>query len=141
MPGLNRWQGIGNLGGDPEMRFTQNGSAVANLSVAINRKWTDANGQQHEEVEWVRIVAWNKLAELVGQYLAKGRQIYAEGRLQTRKYTDRDGVERWATEVVANKILFLSGGTGERSEYGGQAPASGASSGNGGIDADDLPFE
>lgn len=146
MASLNKVQIIGNLGADPEMRFTANGRSVANFNVACTRRFTTRDGEQREDTEWVRIVCWERLAELAGQYLSKGRSVYVEGRLQTRQWEDREGNSRWTTEVVANDIQFLgsrggggdgdwSGGGGGRGGYdqGGPPPA--------GMDADDLPFE
>jgi single-strand DNA-binding protein len=110
---MNRWLGIGNLGRDPEVRFTQGKQAVANFSIAINEKWTDKDGKKNERTEWVRIVVWGKLAELCGEYLTKGRQVGVEGRLQTREY-EKDGETRYATEIVADRVDFLGGGKGEK---------------------------
>lgn len=105
---LNRWQGIGNLGGDPDIRFTQSGAAVASFSIACNEKWKDKDsGEDKERVEWVRLSAFGRQAEIAGEYLKKGNQIYAEGRLQTRKWTDNDGIERYTTEVVVSRFLML----------------------------------
>ena len=138
MAGLNKVMLIGNLGADPELRFTQNGTAVANFRIACSRSFTNRDGQRTEQTEWVTIVAWRGLAENVGQYLSKGRSVYVEGRLQTRQWEDRDGNNRYTTEVVANDIQFLSGrgggGGGDGDDWGGgPSPA--------GMDADDLPFE
>jgi single-strand DNA-binding protein len=106
---LNKVQVIGRLGADPEMRYTADGAAVTTFSVAAGRQWTDAGGQRRDETEWFKVVAWNKLAEVCNQYLAKGARVYVEGRLQTRKYTDRDGNERTAVEVVAADMIMLDG--------------------------------
>ena len=142
MASLNKVQIIGNLGADPEMRFTANGRSVANFNVACSRRFTTRDGEQREDTEWVRVVCWERLAELAGQYLSKGRSVYVEGRLQTRQWEDRDGNSRWTTEVVANDIQFLGsrgGGRGDGDDdwsgggRGGPPPA--------GMDADDLPFE
>jgi single-strand DNA-binding protein len=105
---LNKVQIIGRLGGDPEMRYLASGAAVTNFSVASGRSWKDRDGAAHEETEWFRVVAWEKLGEICNQYLTKGMRVYIEGRLQTRKYTDRDGIERYATEVVAQDMIMLS---------------------------------
>jgi single-strand DNA-binding protein len=104
---LNRVQVIGRLGRDPEMRYTTDGTAVTTFSVAAGRQWKGRDGEQQEETEWFKVVAWNKLAEVCNQYLAKGARVYVEGRLQTRKYTDRDGVERYAVEVVCSDMIML----------------------------------
>lgn len=105
---------VARLGSDPEIRYTPSGAPVANFSVATNEKWTSKDGEKNERTEWHRIVAWNKLAEICGEYLSKGRQVYIEGKLQTRKWEDRDGNTRYTTEVVAREIVFLGGG-GEKS--------------------------
>lgn len=107
--GVNKVILIGNLGADPEVRFTPSGQAVANFRIATSESWTDKNNQKQERVEWHRIVVWGKLGELCGQYLAKGRQCYVEGRLQTREWTDKEGKKNYTTEVVANSVTFLGG--------------------------------
>src|SRR5689334_6716630 len=99
--GVNKVILIGNLGQDPELRYTPGGAAVANLRIATNEAWTDKNGQKQERTEWHSVVMWGKQAEIVKQYLAKGRQIYIEGRLQTRSWQDKEGNKRYSTEVVA----------------------------------------
>ena len=101
---------VGRLGADPEVRYTQKGTPVANMRMATNRNYTDSSGEKREETEWHRIVVFGNQAEACGQYLSKGRQIYVEGRLQTREWTDNDGRDRYTTEVVANNVQFLSGG-------------------------------
>jgi len=99
---------LGNLGRDPEVRYTSGGQAVANFSVATSESWTDkATGNKNERTEWHRIVVWGKVAELCGQYLAKGRKVYVEGRLQTRDWTDKEGKKNYTTEIVANQVVFL----------------------------------
>ncbi|MEI7646472.1 MAG: single-stranded DNA-binding protein [Chloroflexales bacterium] len=105
---LNKVQMTGHLGGDPEMRYTSTGSAVTTFRVASNRTWKDKEGTQHDDTEWFRIVAWDKLGEICNQYLTKGMRVYVEGRLQTRKYTDRDGIERYSSEVVAQDMIMLT---------------------------------
>lgn len=107
MAGLNKVMLIGNLGADPEMRYTANGTAVTNFNVAVNRNWTGPDGERKEETEWFTVVCWNKLAETVSQYLQKGRRAYVEGRLQTRSWEGQDGQKRYKTEVIANTVLFL----------------------------------
>ena len=145
MGSLNKVQIIGNLGADPEMRFTASGQAVATFNVAVNRRYQTRDGERREETEWVRCVAWARLAETTSQYLTKGSQVYLEGRLQTRQWEDREGQRRYTTEVVANDVQFLdrrgSGGGGSDGSF--DAPAAGAADGPGGpdIDPDDLPFE
>jgi single-strand DNA-binding protein len=110
---LNKVQLTGHLGADPEMRYTAQGSAVTTFRVACNRTWKDRDGNQHEDTEWFRIVAWDKLGEICNQYLTKGTRVYIEGRLQTRKWTDREGQERYTSEVVAQDMIILSA-RGER---------------------------
>jgi len=105
--GLNKIQIIGRLGRDPEMRYTSQGTPVTNFSVATGGKWTDRNGNERDDTEWFRVEAWDRLGETCNEYLAKGREVYVEGRIKTRRYTDRDGNERTAVEVVANNILFI----------------------------------
>ena len=115
--GLNKVQIIGNLGRDPEMRFTPSGAAVTNFTVAVNRNRRGPDGNNVEETEWFRIVAWEKLAETCDKYLRKGNSVYIEGRLQSRKYTDKDGIERTSVEIVANEMIML-GGRGEGGDMG-----------------------
>ncbi len=151
MAGINKVILIGNLGRDPEVRFTQGGQAVANFSVATTETWTDkSSGQKQEKTEWHRIVVWGKQAENCGQYLKKGRQAYIEGRLQTREWTDKEGKKNYTTEVVANTVQFLGGGGGggrPADEGGGYSPRNdGPPSGGPPEDfgapppADDIPF-
>src|SRR5687768_15348063 len=104
--GLNKVMVIGNLGKDPDMRYTANGSAVTTFTVAVNRSYAGDNGRK-DETEWFTVVTWNKLAELLGQHLHKGRKVYVEGRLSTRSWDGPDGQKRYRTEVVANQVLFL----------------------------------
>ncbi len=107
MAGLNKVMLIGNLGADPEMRYTANGNAVTTFNVAVNRNWTSPEGERKEETEWFTVVTWNKLAETCSQFLQKGRRAYVEGRLQTRSWEAPDGQRRYRTEVIANTVLFL----------------------------------
>ena len=106
MGSLNRCQFIGNLGSDPELKHTPSGKAVANFSLACNESFKDASGTKQERVEWVRCTAWDKTAELAAKFLSKGRQVYVEGRMQTRKY-EKDGVEKFSTEIVVSNVVFL----------------------------------
>ena len=101
---------IGNLGRDPEVRFTPNGRAMAKLAVATSERWTDQQGQRQERTEWHNVVVWGKQAETCGQYLAKGRQVFVEGSIRSRSYDDKDGNKRYITEVVARAVRFLGGG-------------------------------
>jgi single-strand DNA-binding protein len=105
--GLNKAILIGNLGRDPEVRYTPSGVAVANFSIATSESWTNKDGQKETRTEWHRIVAFARLAEICGEYLAKGKQVYIEGRLQTRDWEDQNGVKRYTTEIVANQMLML----------------------------------
>ncbi|MGE5048426.1 MAG: single-stranded DNA-binding protein [Deltaproteobacteria bacterium] len=119
---------VGNLGRDPEVRYTPSGQAVANFTVATNEAWTDKAGQKQERTEWHRVVVWGKAAENCGEYLSKGRQVYVEGRLQTREWTNKEGAKQYTTEVVANPVggvVFLAGGGqgGGRGARAGGAPA------------------
>ncbi len=107
MAGLNKVMIIGNLGADPEMRYTANGNAVTTFRLAVNRTWTGPDGERQEETEWFSVVTWNKLAETCSQFLQKGRRAYVEGRLQTRSWEGPDGQRRFRTEVIANTVLFL----------------------------------
>mgnify|MGYP000392148239 CR=1 FL=1 len=145
---------VGRLGSDPEVRSTQSGTSVANMSLATNRYWKDQSGQRQEETEWHRVVVFGRLAETCGEYLSKGRQIYVEGRLQTNEWEDRDGVERRTTEIVANNVQFLSGGDqggGGGGGFGGPPPQEPSGPQGGGqpesgddfdqsFDDDDIPF-
>src|SRR5262245_61103785 len=104
---LNKVQLTGRLGADPEMRFTPQGHAVTTFRVASNRSWRSSDGETHEDTEWFRVVAWNKLAEICNQFLAKGARVYVEGRLQTRQWQDHEGQMRYSTEVIANDMIIL----------------------------------
>ena len=138
---------VGNLGKDPEVRFTPNGKAVAKFPVATTEKWTDQQGQRQERTEWHNIVVWGKQAENCGQYLAKGRQVFIEGSIRSRSYDDKDGNKRYITEVVARDVRFLGGGGG-RGAAGAAAGGGGAESGVslppgedvGPSEDDDIPF-
>lgn len=118
--GINKVIILGNLGGDPEVKYMPNGDAVANITVATSETWKDkGTGQQQERTEWHRIVAFRKLAEIMGEYLRKGSQVYIEGKLQTRKWQDQNGQDRWTTEIVAEDMQML-GGRGNGGQQGGQ---------------------
>ena len=114
MASVNKVILIGNLGSDPEVKYTPSGSAVANFNIATNESWTSKDGKKEERTEWHKIVVWNKLAELCGEYLSKGRPVYIEGRLQTREWNDKDGNKRYTTEIVAQTIQFLGSPMGDR---------------------------
>jgi single-strand DNA-binding protein len=107
MAGLNKVMVIGNLGADPEMRYTADGNALTSFRVAASRNYTTPDGERREETEWFSIVAWRKLAEQCSQFLQKGRRVYVEGRLRTRSWDTPDGQKRYRTEVVADRVLFL----------------------------------
>lgn len=118
--GINKVILVGNLGKDPEIRYTASGSAIANITIATTDSWRDKqSGEKQEKTEWHRVVFFNRLAEIVGEYLKKGSQVYVEGRLQTRKWQDQSGQDRYTTEVVANEMQMLGGRGGGP---GGQAP-------------------
>lgn len=111
--GLNKVMLIGNLGADPEMRYTPAGRAMTTFRLAVNRTWKDpTSGEQQQDTQWVRVVAWAQLAEICGRYLSKGRQVYVEGRLQTRSWETPDGIRRYMTEVVAQDVILLDRGGG-----------------------------
>ena len=142
---------VGNLGRDPEVRSTPSGQPVASFTLATSRRWKDKSGQRQEQTEWHQIVCWGRQAEVAGQYLTKGKQIYVEGRLQTRQWDDKDGNKRYTTEIKADRITLLGGGGGgggaargaSMDRGGGAAPQAG-----GGHDEppmepitdDDIPF-
>ena len=123
--GVNRVIIVGNLGNDPEVRYTQSGTAIANISVATSEAWTDkASGEKKELTEWHRCVAYRRLAEIMGEYLRKGSKVYLEGRLQTRKWQDNDGNDKYTTEIVVNEMQMLDGRDGGQQ---GSHPAQGQS--------------
>ena len=105
--GVNKAILIGNLGSDPEVKYTPSGVPVANVSLATNESWTDRNGERQERTEWHRLVFWRKLAEIVGQYLRKGSKVYVEGRIETRSWDDQNGQKRYTTEIVVNDMQML----------------------------------
>lgn len=131
--GVNKVILIGNLGKDPELRYTQGGTAVCQLSVATTRTYSNKNNERVDETEWHRVVVWSKQAEHCGQYLTKGRQVYVEGRLQTRSWDDRDGNKRYTTEIIAETVQFLGGrGEGGGGGGGGGGRGEGGAGGGGG---------
>jgi len=116
--GVNKAILIGNLGNDPDMRYTASGAAVANISIATAESWRDKeSGEQQERTEWHRVVAFGRLAEIIGEYLRKGSQVYIEGRIQTRKWQDKEGQDRYTTEIVANELQMLGGKGGGSANY------------------------
>ncbi len=131
---------IGNLGADPEIRYTQSGTPVATFRIATTERWKDQEGQMQEQTEWHRIVAWRRLAEICGEYLNKGSRVYIEGKLRTRKWQDQNGNDRWTTEIEAREMKMLTPRGG--SEYGG---TSGSGFGDSSFQepppvGDDVPF-
>jgi len=138
MAGVNKVIIVGNLGNDPEVRYSGNGAAIANISVATSESWKDKNtGEQQERTEWHRIVGFNRLGEIMGEYLQKGSKVYIEGKLQTRKWQDQSGQDRYTTEIVASEMQMLdSRGNdsqgGQQSLTPRQSPQSGGHAGAGG---------
>ena len=133
--GLNKVMLIGNLGADPEMRYTPSGKAVTTFRIAVNRTWRDGSGEQQQDTQWFRIVTWTQLAEICNRYLSKGRQCFVEGRLQTRSWEGQDGARRYTTEVVAREVLLL----GSRGEAAA-GPPMGEPPPETGLEEDTLPF-
>jgi single-strand DNA-binding protein len=139
MASVNKVILIGNLGRDPETRYTTGGDAICNLNIATSEQWKDKSGEKQERTEWHRVVLFGRQAEIAGEYLKKGRSVYIEGRLQTRKYTDKDGVEKYSTEIVGDRMQLLGsreGGSGGGdvdfgSGAGGGSRSGGAGSGGG----------
>lgn len=153
MASLNKVMLIGNLGRDPEIRYMPSGDAIATLNLATTDNWKDKGGEKQERTEWHRVVMFGKQAEIAGEYLKKGSQIYIEGRLQTRKWTDKSNVERYTTEIVADRMQMLGGRSGssgggsyepptdQGSDYPGNPSAKPAASNTGFDDMeDDIPF-
>ena len=161
MASVNKVILLGNLGRDPETRYTTGGDAVTNLNIATSEQWKDKSGEKQERTEWHRVVLFGRQAEVAGEYLKKGRSVYIEGRLQTRKYTDKDGVEKYSTEIVADRMQLLGGrdgpgggggdvdfpassgggGSSRRETTGGGAKGGGASGKKNPDDFDDdIPF-
>ena len=146
--GINKVILVGNLGADPETRYMPSGSAVTNLSVATSESWKDKQtGEQTERTEWHKVVMFDRLAEVAAEYLRKGSQVYIEGKLQTRKWQDRDGNDRWTTEIRANEMQMLGvrGGSGGGGSFGGAPPQQGGGSSTPPKSApddfdDDIPF-
>ena len=146
---LNKCMIIGNLGRDPEMRYTAGGQAVTQFTVAVNRNFRGQNGDWQEETEWFRVVAWGPLAERTAEYLRKGRKVYVEGRLQTRQWEDREGQKRYTTELIAQTVTALDARpreeegaepAGARPAPRREAPAAPEGGEDGYADLDDLPF-
>src|SRR5512138_1164175 len=135
MASLNKVMLIGNLGKDPEVRYTASGTAVASFSLATSDRIKNKNGEWEDRTEWHNITLWGRLAEIAGEYLAKGKSVYIEGRLQTRKWQDRDGKDRYTTEVVGDRMQMLSG----KGEGGGRPPG-GRFEGSDGPSSEEPPF-
>lgn len=135
---LNKVQLIGNLGKDPELKYTPSGVAVATFSIATSESWKDQDGNQQEKTEWHNIVAWRKLAEICGEYLKKGKKVYIEGKMQTRNY-EKDGIKRYVTEIVADQLIMLDGGGGGKGA-GNQSSSEAAPAHSDAPKDDDLPF-
>lgn len=156
MAGVNKVILIGNLGADPEIKYTQGNVPVANLRVATSERWQDrSSGEWQEKTEWHRVVAWRGLAERAERFLAKGKQVYIEGRLETRKWQDRDGNDRYTTEIIARTLMILGRREEGEAEAGGSRSTAGQGAGRAGdddtfnpppmeqsgpVDDDDLPF-
>ena len=146
MASVNKVTIVGNLGRDPETRYMPSGDAMTNIAVATTDKWKDkATGEQKEANEWHRISCFGKLAEIAGQYLKKGSQVYVEGKLRTRKWTDKDGIEKYTTEIIADSMQMLGArmsGSGEESSGRSKPAESPSSSVASALDAmdDDIPF-
>ena len=125
---LNQCNFIGNLGGDPEVKYTPGGDAVCNFTVACGEKYKDKSGEMKEVTEWVRVVAWRRLADICGEYLQKGSKVFVSGKMTTRKWTDKDGQDRYTTEIVAREMKLLSPKGSSDAPVGDAPPA------------DDIPF-
>jgi single-strand DNA-binding protein len=139
MASVNRVILIGNLGRDPELRYTPSGTAVANFSLATTDRFSNKQGERQERTEWHRIVAWGRTAELCAQYLSKGRSVYVEGRLQTNEWEDKEGQKRRTTEIVAQTVQFL-GGRNAGESGGAPPPSSGGGPDSPPPPSDDIPF-
>ena len=151
MGSVNKVILVGNLGRDAELRYTPGGAAVATLNMATTEVWNDKSGQRQEKTEWHRVVLWGKTAESLNEYLTKGKQIYVEGRLQTRQWDDKDGNKRYTTEIRGDRVVLLGGGGGGRGG-GSYSQGGGAERGGGGdfgapgpegsapLTDDDIPF-
>jgi single-strand DNA-binding protein len=154
MGSVNKVILVGNLGRDAELRYTPGGAAVATLNMATTEVWNDKGGQRQEKTEWHRVVFWGKVAESLTEYLTKGKQVYVEGRLETRQWNDKDGNKRYTTEIKGDKIVLLGGGGGGGGRGGGGMPRGGGEDSMGGgaqpshgaempeqpLTDDDIPF-
>ncbi|MBL4635401.1 MAG: single-stranded DNA-binding protein [Kofleriaceae bacterium] len=153
MAGINKVILVGNLGSDPDLRSTPSGVSVCEFSVATNETWKGKDGQTQDRTEWHKIIIWGKLGENCSKFLSKGRQVYVEGRLQTRSWEDKEGNKRYTTEIVARDIQFLGGGGGgnradggqegpppPKEDFGGGGGGNGGGGNDGGGGGDDIPF-
>ena len=140
MAGVNKAILVGNLGRDPELRHTPNGQAVVNFTLATSETWMDKSGERQERTEWHRIVVWGKTAENCAQYLAKGRTVYIEGRIQTREWEDKEGQKQRTTEVVAQTVQFLGGPRGSGAAASGQPEPSQGGEPSPQPQGEDIPF-
>lgn len=131
---------VGNLGRDAELRYTHGGQAVATLNLATTERYNDKQGQRQEKTEWHRIVLWGKTAESLNEYLTKGKQIYVEGRLQTRSWDDKDGIKRYTTEIRGDRIVLLGGGSGGSSNRSQSQQSGGSGVWGEDMSDDDIPF-
>jgi len=139
MASVNKAILIGNLGADPELRYTPSGAAVANFNIATTERWKDKDGQPQEKTEWHRIILWSRQAEIAKEYLHKGSSVYIEGRIQNRNYEDKDGIKRYVTEIVGQRMQLL-GSRGAAASEGGPSEAPPPPPENLGGEDDDLPF-
>ena len=137
MAGLNKMMVIGNVGTDPEMRYTPNGNPVTSFRIASGRTYTSADGERHQDTEWFTVVAWNQLAERCNQYLTKGRRAYVEGRLHSRSWEGQDGQTRSTNEIIADRVLFLDRAPGSGTAPEGEPTGEAAEETP---DAEDLPW-
>lgn len=140
MASVNKVILIGNLGADPELRYTPSGAAVASFNMATTERWKGKDGQPQEQTEWHRIVLWNRQAEIAKEYLRKGSSVYIEGRLQTRNYEDKEGIKRYVTEIVGMRMQLLGGRSSQAGDSEPSAPPSGPPQQDLDSEDDDLPF-
>jgi len=140
MASVNKVILIGNLGADPELRYTPSGAAVANFNIATTEKWKDKEGQNQERTEWHRIILWSRQAEVAKEYLRKGSSVYIEGRIQNRSYDDKDGIKRYVTEIVGQRMQLLGGRSGGGQSDSGPSGPPPPSDDNLDKEDDDLPF-
>ena len=137
--GLNKVQIIGHLGKDPEMRYTPSGKPVTTFSVAVSRSWNSADGERHSDTEWFNVVAWGNLAEICKQYLTKGQQVFVEGRLQTRRWDDKEGQKHTSVEIVANEMMMLGDRRDANNSHTQEAESASADNGPA-MAEDEFPF-